>query len=78
MLVKVKMPKIGLTTEQVEVTGWLKNIGDTVNHDEILVTVEADKAAYEVPAPSSGKLVEIHADAGSTINVGDMIAVIEA
>ena len=31
MLVKVKMPKIGLTTEQVEVTAWLKNIGDTVN-----------------------------------------------
>ena len=53
MLVKVKMPKIGLTTEQVEVTAWLKNVGDTIEHDEILVTVEADKAAYEVPAPSS-------------------------
>ena len=60
MLVKVKMPKIGLTTEQVEVTAWLKNVGDTIEHDEILVTVEADKAAYEVPAPSGGKLIEIH------------------
>ena len=78
MLVKVKMPKIGLTTEQVEVTAWLKNVGDTIEHDEILVTVEADKAAYEVPAPSRGKLIEIHAEAGSTINVGDLIAVIQA
>lgn len=78
MRVKVKMPKIGLTTEQVEVTEWLKNVGDTIRHDETLVTVEADKSAYEVPAPLGGKLIEIHADAGSTINVGDMIAVIEA
>jgi pyruvate/2-oxoglutarate dehydrogenase complex dihydrolipoamide acyltransferase (E2) component len=41
------------------------------------MTVEADKAAYEVPAPSGGKLIEIHAEVGSTINVGDMIAVIQ-
>ena len=34
MLVKVKMPKIGLTTEQVEVTEWLKNVGDTIERDE--------------------------------------------
>ena len=56
----------------------VENVGDTIEHDEILVTVEADKAAYEVPAPSGGKLIEIHAEAGSTINVGDMIAVIQA
>ena len=75
MLVKVKMPRFGLTTEQVEVTAWLKNVGDTIEYDEILVTVEADKAAYEVPAPSGGKLIVFHAQAGSTIIVGDMIAV---
>ena len=56
----------------------IENVGDTIEYDEILVTVEADKAAYEVPAPSGGKLIEIHAEAGSTINVGDMIAVIQA
>lgn len=77
MRVTVKIPKMGLTIEDVVVGDWTRSVGDRIEADELLVTVEADKASYEIPAAASGVLTEIRANTGETVEVGGTIAVIE-
>lgn len=74
----VLMPQLGETVSEGTVAVWHKQVGDTVEKDEILLDVETDKAATEVPAPVAGKIAEIRVEAGRTVDVGTVLAVIEA
>lgn len=78
--VTVKVPKLGLTIETVTLTEWIKNPGDAVAAGEVIATIEADKASYEIEAPAAGTLTEqlVPADDAEEIAVGAPIAVIEA
>ncbi|MEQ9257708.1 MAG: biotin/lipoyl-containing protein [Roseovarius sp.] len=76
MKVSVKVPKVGLTVEEATVAEWLKSVGDRVEHEETIASVEADKATYEIPAPAAGVLEEIRVESGETVEVGSVIAVI--
>ena len=78
MPTEVIMPTLGLTMEEGTIMEWLKREGDTVAKDEPLFVVETDKAAMEVPAPASGVLTKIIAQAGTTVPVRKPIAVIFA
>ncbi len=78
MRVKVKLPKLGLTIEEATVREWLKKEGDEVAAGEVIATIEADKATFEIPAPASGRIVEILASVDDTVEVGANIAIIEA
>ncbi|MGZ0246183.1 MAG: biotin/lipoyl-containing protein, partial [Alphaproteobacteria bacterium] len=53
-----------------------KTIGDTVSTKEPLFDVSSDKVEMEVPAPAEGTLLEIRIEAGTTVPVGEVIAVI--
>ena len=78
--VTVKVPKLGLTIETVQLAEWLKAPGNRVAAGEPIATIEADKASYEIEAPTTGTLIEqlVPADPGEEIAVGVAIAVIEA
>ncbi len=77
MAIDILVPQMGeLVTEGV-IAQWLKNEGDTVSADEPLVEVETDKITVEVPAPSAGVLTKQSAGEGDTVNVGDIIGMIE-
>lgn len=78
MKVRVKVPKLGLTIEEVTLARWDKAVGDKVAADEILATVEADKANYEIVAPVAGVLVEQSAAEDDTIEVGGLVGIIES
>jgi pyruvate dehydrogenase E2 component (dihydrolipoamide acetyltransferase) len=52
--------------------------GDTVTAGDIILTLETDKAAMELPAEFSGKVTAVHVKAGQKVKEGDVIAVIEA
>ncbi len=75
--VEVVMPKMGESIMEGTVIEWSKNIGDQVEQDETLLEIATDKVDSEVPAPESGVLVEILAQAGDTIEVGQPIAIME-
>ena len=77
MKLTVKVPKLGLTTEQVTLSEWVKSPGSDVNKGEIIVIVEADKATVDVEAPMSGRLVEQLAVVGAELSIGDPLALIE-
>ncbi len=78
MKVRVKVPKLGLTIEDVTLATWEKSVGDRVAANEIIATVEADKANYEIISPVSGVLVEQSAEEDTTITVGGLVGIIES
>ena len=52
MSIEIKLPDIG--SDEVEVTEILVKVGDKVEADQSLLTVEGDKASMEIPAPQAG------------------------
>src|SRR5829696_2249592 len=75
--VQITMPQMGESVTEGTVLGWLKQIGDHVEADEPLVEISTDKVDAEVPAPLSGKLVKILAEADDTVEVGSVLGEIE-
>ncbi len=76
MPVSVTMPQLGESVTEGTVTRWLKKVGDFVNADEPLVEVSTDKVDTEIPAPTSGILLEIRAMEDDVVLVGGELAVI--
>jgi 2-oxoglutarate dehydrogenase E2 component (dihydrolipoamide succinyltransferase) len=72
----ILMPQLGETVAEGTIAAWHKKVGETVAKDEILLDVETDKAAIEVPAPEAGVLTAIHVEEGQTVDVGVVLAVI--
>lgn len=74
--IEVVMPQMGESVVEATIIEWSKSVGDSVEEDETLLEISTDKVDSEVPAPASGILVEINAEADDTIEVGQVIAVI--
>src|SRR5918995_514146 len=75
--VQITMPQMGESVTEGTVLGWLKQVGDHVEADEPLVEISTDKVDAEVPAPLSGKLVKILAEADDTVEVGSVLGEME-
>src|SRR5947207_2761914 len=73
----VLMPQLGETVAEGTVANWHKKVGDTVAVDEILFDVETDKVSMEVPSLEAGVITKILVPAGTTVEVGTVLAVIE-
>jgi 2-oxoglutarate dehydrogenase E2 component (dihydrolipoamide succinyltransferase) len=73
----VLMPQLGETVTEGTVANWHKKIGDSVVADEIILDIETDKVSMEIPAPGAGVITEIRVPAGTTVEVGTVLAVIE-
>jgi pyruvate/2-oxoglutarate dehydrogenase complex dihydrolipoamide acyltransferase (E2) component len=78
MKMKIKLPRVGETVDEVYLVNWNKAVGDTVSVGESLMEVETDKATVEVPSPVAGILLEIFFKAGDEIKTGEIIAVCES
>ena len=73
--VDVMVPTLGESVSEATVSTWFKQVGDTVQQDEMLCELETDKVSVEVPAPASGTLTEILAAEGATVAAGGKLAV---
>jgi 2-oxoglutarate dehydrogenase E2 component (dihydrolipoamide succinyltransferase) len=71
------MPKMGESITEGTIIKWLKQVGDTVEKDEIILEISTDKVDSEIPTPVSGKIVELLANENDTVEVGNVIAKIE-
>jgi pyruvate dehydrogenase E2 component (dihydrolipoamide acetyltransferase) len=76
MVIEVKMPKLGLTMVEGRIVEWLKKVGDRVEVDEIIATIETEKLVGDVKAPASGFLAKILYEEGSKAKVNEVIALI--
>src|ERR1700710_2003064 len=72
--IQVTLPAMGESVTEGTILEWHKQVGDTIEADEILVEVSTDKVDAEVPAPASGTVVAIHFAEGDTVSVGSVLA----
>jgi len=72
-----KMPKMGESITEGTIINWLVNEGDSFEEGDILLEVATDKVDNEVPAPSSGKMLEHKFKAKDVVPVGEVIAILE-
>jgi 2-oxoisovalerate dehydrogenase E2 component (dihydrolipoyl transacylase) len=68
-----KLPDLGEGLTEGEILQWMVQVGDTVTLNQPIVEVETAKAAVEVPSPFAGVVLEIHHEAGTTVDVGSPI-----
>jgi 2-oxoisovalerate dehydrogenase E2 component (dihydrolipoyl transacylase) len=76
MATKVLVPRLGEGVEEVTVTKWLKQVGDSIKELEPLLEVNTDKVDTEIPAPITGTILKIIAQEGSPAKVGELLAII--
>ncbi|MDT0175260.1 pyruvate dehydrogenase complex dihydrolipoyllysine-residue acetyltransferase [Enterobacter sp. BRE11] len=76
MATEIKVPDIG--SDEVEVTEILVKVGDKVEAEQSLITVEGDKASMEVPSPQAGVVKEIKIATGDKVETGSLIMIFDA
>ena len=76
MATNIVVPALGESVTEATVAKWTKAVGDTVQRDEPLLELETDKVTLEVYASTNGRLGEIRAPAGATVEVGAVLGVI--
>jgi len=72
-----KLPDLGEGTVEAEIVNWRVKPGDTVAEDDVLVEVMTEKAAVEVPAPVSGRVLSTTGAPGDKVPVGAELIVLE-
>ena len=78
MSVEITMPQLGETVTEGTILEWVKQVGETVAEDEIIVEISTDKVDTEVPSPAAGVLTEILVAAGETVEVGTALAILSS
>ena len=73
---KILMPQLGETVTEGTIAAWHFKAGDEVEKDDLLLDVETDKVATEIPSPISGVLRQVLVPEGETVDVGTILAVI--
>ena len=71
------MPKMGESIAEATIINWLKNVGDFVNAEEIILEIATDKVDSEVPSPVSGIITAIYFQKDDVVAVGAVLAKIE-
>jgi 2-oxoisovalerate dehydrogenase E2 component (dihydrolipoyl transacylase) len=72
-----RLPDLGEGLTEGEILSWSVKEGDTVALNQVIVEVETAKAAVEVPSPYAGVVTRIHAQAGTTVDVGTPIITVD-
>lgn len=75
--VQVVMPKADPNMKEGRIIEWLRKEGDRIQAGEALANVETEKLEFPIEAPTTGLLTKITAEAGTTVEVGNSVAVIE-
>src|SRR3954468_15996716 len=78
MATEVKVPVLGESITEATLGEWLKQPGDPVKADEPIASLETDKVSIEVPSPVAGVMGQHAVQVGDTVQVGAMIATIDA
>ncbi|MDP3463118.1 MAG: 2-oxoglutarate dehydrogenase complex dihydrolipoyllysine-residue succinyltransferase [Bacteroidales bacterium] len=77
MVTEVKVPSPGESINEVQLAGWLVEDGSFVEQNQDIAEIDSDKATLSIAAEISG-IIRLKASVGDTINVGSIIALIEA
>ena len=74
---QLTLPKMGESVAEATLIKWVKNVGDSIQADEIILEIATDKVDSEVPSPVAGKLIKVLFNENDVVQVGEVIALIE-
>lgn len=74
---ELKLPKMGESVAEASITTWLKDVGDAIDADDIVLEIATDKVDTEVPCEIEGVLREKLFEVGEVVKVGQTIAIID-
>jgi len=74
---ELKMPRLGESITEAAIINWFKNVGDTIEEDDMILEVATDKVDSEVPSTVSGVIKELLFEPNDIIKIGATIAIIE-
>ncbi|WP_267161193.1 dihydrolipoamide acetyltransferase family protein [Halovenus salina] len=77
MAFEFELPDVGEGIAEGEIVAWHVSTGDTVEEDQVMADVETDKAVVDLPAPVTGTVLDLHAEEGEMVPVGDVVATID-
>jgi 2-oxoglutarate dehydrogenase E2 component (dihydrolipoamide succinyltransferase) len=77
MTYELKIPELGESIHEVQISHWLKPEGSWVEKDENVVEIESEKATVDLPAPAAGKITTVTKHDGQTAEVGEVVGYIE-
>jgi pyruvate/2-oxoglutarate dehydrogenase complex dihydrolipoamide acyltransferase (E2) component len=72
-MIDVHIPKMGMSTVEVEILAVMVEVGQRVGAEDSVVEVEGDKATFEVEAGAEGTVAEILVSEGQECSVGDVV-----
>ncbi len=75
--IEIKVPTVGESITEVTIGSWVKKDGESVKRDEVICSLDSDKASFEVVSEADGVL-RIKAQEGDVLPIGGLICVIEA
>ena len=78
MATDIKIPTIGESISEVQIAEWLVKEGDTVAKDQVIATIDSEKATVDLPAPEAGKIGKLLKAKGAIAKVGETIGSIDA
>ncbi len=73
-LVEVTMPQMGVSVSEGTIVEWTKQIGDEIGYEETICLISTDKIDTDLPSPVAGRVAEILVEAGTTVDVGTVLA----
>jgi len=76
-MVNVVLPELGEGIDKAVISYWYFGKGDKVIEKDDLLEVSTDKATFNIPSPCAGVLQEIFFHEGDSVNIGEVLAVIE-
>ncbi|WP_309043781.1 dihydrolipoyllysine-residue acetyltransferase [Marinobacter sediminicola] len=74
---EIKVPDLG-GADEVEIIEILVSVGDSVEAEDSILTVETDKASVDLPSPGAGKITKLSVKVGDKVKEGDVVAMMDA
>jgi pyruvate dehydrogenase E2 component (dihydrolipoamide acetyltransferase) len=78
MAKEFRLPDLGSGLQEGQIVNWLVEVGQTVTTSDDLCEIETEKAVIEIPVPYAGTILELKAEVGDSVPVGEVLAIIGA
>ena len=75
-MIKVVLPELGEKIEKATISYWYAQEGNKINEKDDLVELTTDKSTFNLPSPANGILTQIIFHEGDTVNVGEVLGII--
>lgn len=74
MVKEIRIPKVGMSTVEVEISEVMIDVGDRVSEGQVIMCLAADKVDIDLQSDFAGEIEEILVEEGQEVNVGDIVA----